>query len=179
MGAATAARDLPWAVGRAEREFTRGRLKEGIGVLARAVALDPRNVSLRIMLAIAYARTRQVELAFQQLERAVQIEPGGFGPQCALAELYLRLGIPEQARWHLDAALARAATPAERAYVHGLERAGRTRKGSRAHLKQPFWLLNRDRPRTFLAGDGDRSPPGGPPTPRAARPAGGPASSRG
>ncbi len=73
-------------VGRAEREFERGRLKEGIG-----------------------------------------------------------LGIPEQARWHLDAALARAATPTERTYVQGLLRADRSRKGGRARLKQPFWLLNRGR----------------------------------
>ena len=144
----TMVRDPAAALAWAEREFERGRMKEGIGFLEQAVALDGRNVSARIMLAIAYTRTRQVELAFQQLERAVEIEPDGFGPQCALGELYHRLAIPEQARWHLNAALARAVTPTERAYVRGLlreDRARQRRHAPRPSFRQPFWLLNRAR----------------------------------
>src|SRR5437867_3658817 len=141
-------RDPAAALARAQREFERGRMRDGIGFLEQAVALDGRNVSARIMLAIAYVRTRQIELAFQQLERAVDLEPDGFGPQCALGELYLRLAIPDQARWHLNAALARATTSTERRYVQGLLREDRPRERRRAarpNARQPFWLLNRGR----------------------------------
>ena len=139
--------EAPGALASARREFERGRMRDGIGFLEQAVRFDPRNVSARVMLAIAYVRTRQVERAFQQLERAVELEPDGFGPQCALGELYLRLGVPEQARWHLNAALARASTAAERAYVEGLLREDRARmrhRPARPSSRQSFWLLDRE-----------------------------------
>src|SRR5262249_30283245 len=94
------------------------------------------------MLGISYARTRQVERAFEHLEQAVTLEPNAFGPACALGELYLRLAIPETARKHLDHALTCATTAEERAYIAALLRDERAREQRRIHrpsFPKPFW----------------------------------------
>ncbi len=128
-------RDLPAALERAQRAFERGHLQE-----------DANHVGARTMAAVAYARTRRVERAFEHLEAALAREPGAFAPRCALGELYLRLGIPDQARPHLARALEVASTPAERSYVHALLKDDRTRERRRVprpSFQARFWLLRR------------------------------------
>jgi tetratricopeptide (TPR) repeat protein len=119
------------AIERAERALERGRLSEAIDLLEQAVALEPSNVEARTLAADAYARTRRVERAFAHLDAALTADPRAFGPRCTLGELYLRLGVPAQARPHLAAALVRASTPTERARVRALmhgERTGEPRR---------------------------------------------------
>jgi len=139
-------RDLPSALERAQRAFERGHLREAIDLLEQALMLDANHVGAHTMLAVAYARIRRVEQAFEHLEAALAREPGAFAPRCALGELYLRLGIPEQARPQLARALEVASSPAERSYVQGLlkeDRARERRRAPRPSFRAPFWLLGR------------------------------------
>src|SRR5262245_42370075 len=115
-------RDPRQLLERAQRAFEQSRLKEVIDLLEQVLTLGNDSAAIRTMLGIAYARTREVERAFEHLEHAVMLEPDAFGPRCALGELYLRLAIPEQARDHLDRALACASTATERAYIAALLR---------------------------------------------------------
>jgi len=139
-------RDLPAALERAQRAFERGHLREVIDLLEQAIKLDARHVGARTALAVAYARTRQVDNALEHLEAALELEPGAFEPRCALGELYLRLGIPEQAGPHLQRALEVARTVTERSYVQSLlkeDRARARRRAPRPSFRTPFWLLRR------------------------------------
>jgi len=139
-------RDLPTALERAQRAFERGHLQEAIDLLEQALLLDANHVAARTMLAVAYARTRRVDQAFEHLEIALAREPGAFAPRCALGELYLRLGIPEQARPQLARALEVASTPAERSYVQSLlkeDRARERRRAPRPSFGAPFWFRKR------------------------------------
>ncbi len=143
-------RDLPTALERAQRAFERGHLKETIDLLEQAVMLDPKHVTARTMLAVAYARSRRVEPALEHLEAALAVEPDAFAPRGALGELYLRLGIPDQARPHLARALEVATNATERSYVQSLlkeDRARERRRAPRPSFRAPFWLPRR-RPRT-------------------------------
>jgi tetratricopeptide (TPR) repeat protein len=139
-------RDAQHALAHAQRAFERGRLKEAIGLLEQALTLGAESAAIRTMLGIAYARTYQVDRAFEQLDRAVALAPNAFEPRCALGELYLRLCIPDQARAHLDQALECASNAAERAYVQGLLKEERLREQRRIHrpnFRRPFWILRR------------------------------------
>jgi tetratricopeptide (TPR) repeat protein len=139
-------RDAQAALERAQRDIERGRVAEAIELLEQAVDLDPKNLQGRLMLGVAYARTRQVEHGFEHLEAAVALDPDAFAPECALGELYLRLGIPDQARPHLSRALERASSAEERAYVQVLlkeDRARDKRRAPRPSFSRPFWLLQR------------------------------------
>ena len=99
--------------------------RDAIDVLKRALKSCDESAPLRTLLGVAYARSHQVDSAFEQLERAVSLEPDGFTPECALGELYLRLGIVQKGRDHLARALEHAATREERAYVQQLLRQDR------------------------------------------------------
>ena len=139
-------RDLPAALERAQRAFERGHLQEAIDLLEQVLMLDANHVEARTMIAVAYARTRRVPQAFEHLEAALARQPGAFAPRCALGELYLRLGIPDQARPHLARALEVASSPAERSYVQALLKEDRTRERRRVprpSFQGRFWLLRR------------------------------------
>lgn len=126
------------ALERAERALERGRLSEAIDLLEQAVVLEPANVEARTLAADAYARTRRIERAFAHLDAALTADPHAFRPRCALGELYQRLAMPAEARPHLAAALARAATPEERAYVRRIirdDRAGAPRPNPGRRLR--------------------------------------------
>jgi tetratricopeptide (TPR) repeat protein len=139
-------RDAQAALERAQRDIERGRVAEGIDLLEQAVELDPQNVPARLMLGVAYARTRRVEQGLEHLEAAAALAPEAFAPECALGELYLRLGVPDQARPRLARALERASSAEERAYVQVLLKEDRLRERRRAprpSFARPFWLLQR------------------------------------
>lgn len=125
---------------RAYREIGRGRLREAIEVLERSVEMGVGSTAVRTLLGIAYARTRQVERAFEHFERALAQDPKAFAPRCALGELYISLCIFDEARRHLDLALACASDAEERSYAQKLLREGRMRERQRVHrpsFRQP------------------------------------------
>ncbi len=127
---------------RAQREFDSGHLTEAIGLLEQVVAGDTDTTDIRTMLAIACARTRQVERAFAHLERALELDETAFRPHCAIGELYLRLCVPAKAREHLSRALECATRAEERSYVQSLlheERARDRRRLQRPTFDKPFW----------------------------------------
>ena len=137
-------RDLATALERAQRAFERGHLREAIELLEQALKLDAGHVGAHTMVAVAYARTRRVEPALEHLEAALALEPDAFAPRCTLGELYLRLGIPDQARPHLARALEVAGSASERAYVEALlreDRARERRRMPRPSFRAPFWFL--------------------------------------
>ena len=139
-------RDLSAALERAQRAFERGHLREAIDLLEHALTIDEKHVEAHTMVAVAYARIRRVEPAVEHLEAALLLAPDAFAPRCALGELYLRLGIPDQGRRHLAAALEVASTSAERSYVQGLMKEDRTRdrrRVPRPSFRAPFWFLRR------------------------------------
>ena len=125
---------------RAYREIGRGRLREAIEVLERSVEMGAGSTAVRTLLGIAYARTRQVERAFEHFDRAVAQDPEAFAPRCALGELYISLCIFDEARRHLERALACASDAEERSYAPKLLREGRMRERQRVHrpsFRQP------------------------------------------
>jgi tetratricopeptide (TPR) repeat protein len=131
---------------RAQRAYECGHLQKVITLLEQVVDLEADSVSVRTMLGIAYARTRQVERALEHLEHAVGTDPDAFAPRCALGELYLRLCVPEQAHEHLQRALECATQAQERAYVATLLRDERARDRKRLYrpsFRQPFWRSRR------------------------------------
>ena len=143
-------------VAAAARRFARDQmslrsLRVGCGISTEYEAFcrtASRMVGARTALAVAYARTSQVDNALEHLEAALALEPGAFEPRCGLGELYLRLGIPEQARPHLQRALEVARTATERSYVQALlkeDRARARRRAPRPSFRTPFWLLRRQR----------------------------------
>ncbi|HLK09976.1 MAG TPA: tetratricopeptide repeat protein [Candidatus Binatia bacterium] len=135
-------RDTRRALEVAQRDFERGHLRETIEVLERVVAGGGGTVAVHTMLGVAHARTRQVDRAFDHLERAIALDPDAFGPRCALGELYLRLCVVEQGRAHLRHALELASTPEERRCVQALLREDRERDKRRAyrpHFWKPFF----------------------------------------
>lgn len=138
-------RDPQQALERAQREFERDHMKETIELLEQALSMKADGAQVRTMLGIAYARTRQVERAFEHLERAVEFAPESFGPRCILGELYARLGVPQKAREQLGRALECATNAQERAYVQSLLRDERTRDRRRIYRPtfQPRGLFRR------------------------------------
>ena len=142
-------RDPEQVLQRAQREFEREHMKETIELLEQALALKADGAQLRTMLGIAYARTRQIDRAFEHLERAVELAPDSFGPRCILGELYARLGVPEKARAELGRALECATNAQERAYVQSLLRDERARDRRRIYRPtfRPGGLFHRWRKR--------------------------------
>jgi len=126
-------RDRGQALELAQRELERGRVREAIDVLERSLEAHGESASIRTLLGLAYARNREVDRAFAELERAIVLEPEAFTPRCALGELYLRLCIVEKGRAQLAEALEYATTREERAYVQQLLREDRARDRSRAY----------------------------------------------
>ena len=137
-------RDPQQALERAQREFERGHMKETIELLEQALILKADSTAVRTMLGIAYARTRQVDRAFEHLETAIEADPESFAPQCALGELYARLCLADKAREHLGRALECATNAQERTYVQSLLREERTRDRQRVY-RPNFDLLRRRR----------------------------------
>jgi tetratricopeptide (TPR) repeat protein len=136
------------ALERAQSAFERGRLQETIELLEQVLAQGVDTAPVRTMLGIAYARTHQVDKAFEHLERGVELEPEAFGPRCALGELYLRLCVPDQGRAALARALECASTSAERTYIATLlrdERARDKQRMQRPSFRKPFWPSRRRR----------------------------------
>jgi tetratricopeptide (TPR) repeat protein len=125
-------RDSRQALELAPRELERGHVQEAIDVLERTLQTCEESAGVRTLLGIAYARSHRVDAAFQQLERAVALDPEAFGPRCALGELYLRLCVVEKGRAHLAEALEYATSREERAYVQQLLREDRARDRKRA-----------------------------------------------
>jgi len=125
-------RDSRQALELAQRELERGHVQEAIDVLERTLQTYEESAGVRTLLGIAYARSHQVDAAFEQLERAVALDPEAFGPRCALGELYLRLCVVEKGRTHLAEALEYATSREERAYVQQLLREDRARDRKRA-----------------------------------------------
>ena len=125
-------RDSRQALELAQRELERGHVQEAIDVLERTLQTYEESAGVRTLLGIAYARSHQVDAAFEQLERAVALDPEAFAPRCALGELYLRLCVVEKGRTHLAEALEYATSREERAYVQQLLREDRARDRKRA-----------------------------------------------
>ena len=142
-------RDPQLALERAQREFERGHMKETIELLEQALLLKADSPQVRTMLGIAYARTRQVNRAFEHLEIAVEASPKSFAPRCALGELYAKLGLPEKAREHLAHATELATTAEERGYVQTLLREERARDRRRIYRPTfpPLGIFRRRRGR--------------------------------
>ena len=131
-------RDVRAVRERAAWELARDRPLAAIELLEDAVELAPDDAEARMLLGVAYARTRRLEPALGQLERALLLAPDAFAPRCALGELYLRLGATAQAEEYLATALARATDAAERAYVRALVKSQRAR--GRRRVRPSFRL---------------------------------------
>jgi tetratricopeptide (TPR) repeat protein len=139
-------RDSRQALELAQRELERGHVREAIEVLEGSLETHGESASVRTLLGVAYARNREVDAAFAELERAITLAPDAFTPRCALGELYLRLCIVEKGRAHLTEALDYATTREERAYVQQLLREDRARDRSRAYrpdFSKALWRRGR------------------------------------
>jgi tetratricopeptide (TPR) repeat protein len=81
-----------------------GRLAEATAALETALALDPRDPGLHLMLADTYARSDRPGEALERLTRAAQAWPQLLDVQLGLARLSLRMGRVELARTALETA---------------------------------------------------------------------------
>ena len=92
---------------RATDQLRAGRRLEAVGLLEKAVALDPGSFELHYELGRAYAREGNTpdSRALAALRRAVELRPDHLRAQVDLGRVYLAGGEDEKGLWHLRLAL--------------------------------------------------------------------------
>jgi tetratricopeptide (TPR) repeat protein len=81
------------------------RFEEAVPLLRQAVSLDPQSQRAFLALGIALTRSLEIPAAVAALETAIELDPGDFYAHFRLGELYVRVGVPSQAREALGRAL--------------------------------------------------------------------------
>lgn len=132
---------------------------ELVRALREAVAHDPRNSDLRVLLGMALCVNLDPQAAMDELGEAVSLAPGSFIAHLKMGELWMRLRVMEKAEDHTrQAALLaesraqselarRQATTIRTMRREGIERDGyRTPWFSLVRLKR-LWMKVRDRRR--------------------------------
>ncbi len=98
----------------------RGRLSEAIENLKRAIEVDSQSIEAHLDLGIALAIDTQVYQAIDVFEAALALSPNDFMVNFKLAELYLRLSVPEKGRQYLRTAMEACSNAEERQLVRAL-----------------------------------------------------------
>ncbi|KAE8724862.1 Inactive TPR repeat-containing thioredoxin TTL3 [Hibiscus syriacus] len=98
-GAATAD---PEEMKRAGNEmYKRGNFSEALTFYDKAISISPENAAYRSNRAAALAADGRLGEAVRECEEAVRLDPGYGRAHQRLSTLYLRLGLPDNARHHL------------------------------------------------------------------------------
>ncbi len=98
----------------------RGHIPEAIENLRRAVEADPHSLEAYLHLGIALVMDAQVYEAIDTFEAALALSPHDFMINLKLAELYLKLCVPEKGHTYLRAARDASSTSEERQLVRAL-----------------------------------------------------------
>jgi tetratricopeptide (TPR) repeat protein len=123
------------------------RIDEAVGLLRQAAELAPESAEAALGLGIALMRSMEMQEALSVLEKAVQLDPDGFFPHFRLGELYLRLGLPMQAREELRIAMDRSTSTDQRGMVRQMLRIDDQRAARRAWRPDFTRLLPGKKPR--------------------------------
>ncbi|MBF6569458.1 MAG: tetratricopeptide repeat protein [Candidatus Binataceae bacterium] len=110
----------------------RNRFEEAAELLGQAAELTPDSATAFLALGIAQGRLLRIPEAMFALERAVELDPRGFYPRYRLGELYLRVGVPTQAREELQRALDLSVDEGQRRMVRKMLAADLQREAKRA-----------------------------------------------
>ncbi|XP_039049418.1 inactive TPR repeat-containing thioredoxin TTL3-like isoform X2 [Hibiscus syriacus] len=98
-GAATAD---PEEMKRAGNEmYKRGNFSEALALYDKSISISPENAVYRSNRAAALAAAGRLGEAVRECEEAVRLDPGYGRAHQRLSSLYLRLGLPDNARHHL------------------------------------------------------------------------------
>ncbi|KAK9039417.1 hypothetical protein V6N11_014618 [Hibiscus sabdariffa] len=81
--------------------YKRGNFLEALALYDKAISISPENAAYRSNRAAALAAVGRLGEAVRECEEAVKLEPGYGRAHQRLSSLYLRLGLPDNARHHL------------------------------------------------------------------------------
>ncbi|KAE8720409.1 Inactive TPR repeat-containing thioredoxin TTL3 [Hibiscus syriacus] len=81
--------------------YKRGNFSEALALYDKAISISPENSAYRSNRAAALAAAGRLGEAVRECEEAVRLDPGYGRAHQRLSSLYLRLGLPDNARHHL------------------------------------------------------------------------------
>ncbi|GMI99294.1 tetratricopetide-repeat thioredoxin-like 3, VHI-INTERACTING TPR CONTAINING PROTEIN [Hibiscus trionum] len=99
LGAATADPEEMKIAG--NEMYKRGNFLEALALYDKAISISPENAAYRSNRAAALAAVGRLGEAVRECEEAVKLDPGYGRAHQRLSSLYLRLGLPDNARRHL------------------------------------------------------------------------------
>ena len=123
MGTGTGRRQADFGkkwLDKGKEALERGHISEAIKSLRQAIEADSHSIEAYLYLGIALAMNAQVYEAIDTFEAALALSPEDFMVNLKLAELYLRLCIPEKGRKYLVTAMEASSTSEERQLVRTL-----------------------------------------------------------
>lgn len=122
----------------------RNRFEQAASLLSQAAGLQPDSTMIHLALGIALGRLLRIPEATAALERAAELDPGGFYPRYRLGELYLRIGVPIRAREELQRAMDLSTDSEQRKLVRELLALDAKREAKRA-WRPDFSRLRKER----------------------------------
>ncbi|XVF14590.1 hypothetical protein REPUB_Repub09cG0073900 [Reevesia pubescens] len=81
--------------------YKRGNFVEALALYDKAISISPENAAFRSNRAAALTAVGRLGEAVRECEEAVRLDPGYGRAHQRLSSLYLRLGLPDNARHHL------------------------------------------------------------------------------
>ncbi|OMO98868.1 Tetratricopeptide-like helical [Corchorus capsularis] len=81
--------------------YKKGNFVEALALYDKAISISPENAALRSNKAAALTAVGRLSEAVRECEEAVRLDPGYGRAHQRLSSLYLRLGLPDNARNHL------------------------------------------------------------------------------
>ncbi|OMO61082.1 Tetratricopeptide-like helical [Corchorus olitorius] len=81
--------------------YKKGNFVEALALYDKAISISPENAALRSNRAAALTAVGRLSEAVRECEEAVRLDPGYGRAHQRLSSLYLRLGLPDNARNHL------------------------------------------------------------------------------
>src|SRR5215467_12568372 len=82
------------------RYFEKGKYREAAIQFGNAVQIDPRYTQAHYQLAQSYLKLENWSLAFQELDRTVQLDPDNFQAQIDMSNMLVAAGEYSQAQEH-------------------------------------------------------------------------------
>jgi tetratricopeptide (TPR) repeat protein len=125
---------------------------EAVELLTRTVELAPNFPEARICLGLAYALTFNIYSAFDQLEKAGELDPESFAAHFTLAKLNFKMRIPQKGYEAATQALKCVTTLEQRKMLTELLKEERARE--RNGIARPWFNKPYSRTGLFITGSG-------------------------
>ena len=129
-----------------------GKPMAAVAALSRSLELAPDFVHAHVFIGIAQALSHNIYPAIDHLEMATRLQPDGFAAHFTLAQLYLKLRIPQKGYEAAELARQTACTVDQRRALTDLLREERARE--RNGIMRPWFHKPFNFPVLFLVGSG-------------------------